>query len=346
MSRQPPQEPMDSLLDALASLDAIGLPLAHYARDGNLITASETFKRTLDQQSLSAKALFIDQKELDRMLSALEAEPMVWHSVLWTGKASLHLSARLAPSSAGSGFLVQLLPGPIINRALLQALPVGLALFDSEGRILLLNEALHSLIGFGIDDLNQANDQAFWDALAERSIAPENTLATLRQAASQPEAGQQYLIELDDAASGYLIIRFFQSDRSTWGALFADGSQGHDQAQGQSLLRRGESFGQPLEFNGLVIHQGRRQVLLQDEPIDLTPTEFELLSYLAQRAGQVVTHGQLIEAMWPPGEGNRHSLFVHINRLRGKLETDVKSPRYIVTRWGVGYTFFPAHRSS
>jgi DNA-binding response OmpR family regulator len=99
-----------------------------------------------------------------------------------------------------------------------------------------------------------------------------------------------------------------------------------------------------MTFNELVIEEDSRQVYLADEPVDLTPTEYELLLYLAQNQGQVLTHNQLIETLWPLGQGSRHSLFVHINRLRAKLEPDPQNPRFIVTRWGVGYTFAPKKR--
>jgi two-component system KDP operon response regulator KdpE len=101
-----------------------------------------------------------------------------------------------------------------------------------------------------------------------------------------------------------------------------------------------------LTFGELVIDESNRQVFLAGEPVHLTPIEHDLLSYLAHHQGQVLTHSQLIEALWPLGKGNRHSLFVHINRLRGKIEPDPENPSYLVTRWGVGYAFLPKRRFS
>ncbi|MFP3853045.1 MAG: response regulator [Anaerolineales bacterium] len=114
----------------------------------------------------------------------------------------------------------------------------------------------------------------------------------------------------------------------------------------RALLRRADRWRQPagtspMEFGNLVIHPERRSASLEGEPLDLTPTEYELLQYLAHHQGQVLTHAQLIEALWPLGQGNRQALFVHINRLRAKIEPDPEAPVYIVTRWGVGYTFRP-----
>jgi two-component system KDP operon response regulator KdpE len=89
--------------------------------------------------------------------------------------------------------------------------------------------------------------------------------------------------------------------------------------------------------SGLQIDYPRRRARANGRPIELTPTEFELLAQLDRHRGQVMTHAQLIEHLWPTGHGNRHRLFVHINRLRAKLEPDPSHPRHLHTRWGTGY---------
>jgi two-component system alkaline phosphatase synthesis response regulator PhoP len=74
--------------------------------------------------------------------------------------------------------------------------------------------------------------------------------------------------------------------------------------------------------------------------LDLTPTEYRLLVYLVENRGRVLTYQQIINHLW---EGNvtkaKKDVFVHISRLRKKIEIDPKNPRYIQTRWGVGYIF-------
>lgn len=97
----------------------------------------------------------------------------------------------------------------------------------------------------------------------------------------------------------------------------------------------------PLGGEGLVIDEDRLQAHRGGEIIRLTPTEYELLAQLARHQQQVLTHEQLISHLWPAGEGNRHRLFVHVNRLRKKIEEDPDNPRYVVTRWGTGYSFLP-----
>jgi DNA-binding response OmpR family regulator len=73
--------------------------------------------------------------------------------------------------------------------------------------------------------------------------------------------------------------------------------------------------------------------------VDLTVTEMDLLTYLARRSRRVVTYDQLIDHLWPDGDGTRHGLSVHISRLRAKIEADPKEPVFIGTKWGIGYVF-------
>jgi PAS domain S-box-containing protein len=76
------------------------------------------------------------------------------------------------------------------------------------------------------------------------------------------------------------------------------------------------------------------------EELKLTPTEYRILTYLVQNRGRVVTYQQIINHLWHDhDQKTRSDLFVHISRLRKKIETDPKKPRYIHTRWGLGYLF-------
>ena len=72
----------------------------------------------------------------------------------------------------------------------------------------------------------------------------------------------------------------------------------------------------------------------------LTPTEYEILKYLALHAGRVITHGQLLRTVWGPNyQGETHYLRVYIGQLRRKIEKNPTQPCYIVTEAGVGYRF-------
>ncbi len=103
--------------------------------------------------------------------------------------------------------------------------------------------------------------------------------------------------------------------------------------------RRGEAR-EPalLDFGRLAIDPRAREVRAEGEVISLTPREFDLLLLLAEHPRQVFTREQLYERLW--GDyGDRHTLTVHIGRLREKIEADPANPAYIVTVWGVGYRF-------
>jgi two-component system, OmpR family, KDP operon response regulator KdpE len=92
------------------------------------------------------------------------------------------------------------------------------------------------------------------------------------------------------------------------------------------------------EHAGLVIDVPSHRVTLGDTPIHLTPTEFKLLARLAQNAGQVVTHRQLLADVWGPEyTEHTHYLRLYMAQLRSKLEADPADPERLLTEPGVGY---------
>lgn len=93
-----------------------------------------------------------------------------------------------------------------------------------------------------------------------------------------------------------------------------------------------------LRVDELEIDLERRQVKVAGQEVHLTPTEYEVLKYLATHAGKVVTHRVLLNAVWGSSyEADAHYLRVFINQLRRKIEPDPSRPRYLVTESGVGY---------
>ena len=111
----------------------------------------------------------------------------------------------------------------------------------------------------------------------------------------------------------------------------------------RAALRRGETpslAGEPIVRGGLVIDRARFRVLRDGEEVRLTPKEFELLSYLAQYPGRVLTHRTILKAIWGPHSGDQpEHLRVLIGSLRKKIEPNPASPRYILTEPWVGYRF-------
>jgi DNA-binding response OmpR family regulator len=81
-------------------------------------------------------------------------------------------------------------------------------------------------------------------------------------------------------------------------------------------------------------------VHLRGEPVHLTPTEFDLLSYLAARPGVAIPRDELLAEVWDwAWNGDPSTVTVHIRRLREKVEDDPADPRRLITIWGVGYRF-------
>jgi DNA-binding response OmpR family regulator len=113
-------------------------------------------------------------------------------------------------------------------------------------------------------------------------------------------------------------------------------------ARVKAVLRRtGRGEAPPaavLDFGRLVIDVRAHEVRVDGEPVSFTAREFELLQLLAESPRQVFTREQLFERLWG-AYGDRHTLTVHIGRLREKIEEDPAHPKYITTVWGVGYRF-------
>jgi two-component system KDP operon response regulator KdpE len=95
----------------------------------------------------------------------------------------------------------------------------------------------------------------------------------------------------------------------------------------------------PIVTSGeLEVDLTRRLVRVAGNEVQLTPTEYDLLRVLVQHAGKVLTHRQLLEAVWGKGYlDEMHLLRVNISNLRRKLEPEPTRPRYIITEPGVGY---------
>lgn len=95
-----------------------------------------------------------------------------------------------------------------------------------------------------------------------------------------------------------------------------------------------------ISAEGLFIDIDKRKVLLDDQRIELSPKEFELLVLMASNPGRNYTRSELLNIIWGYNfEGYEHTVNSHINRLRAKIESDMANPTFILTTWGVGYKF-------
>lgn len=93
-----------------------------------------------------------------------------------------------------------------------------------------------------------------------------------------------------------------------------------------------------FRVGALHVDLAHRQVFVNDTEVHLTPIEYKMLTTLIQHAGKVMTHQQLLRAVWGPNYTTETAyLRVYMGQLRHKLEADPARPRYLVTEPGVGY---------
>jgi two-component system KDP operon response regulator KdpE len=93
-----------------------------------------------------------------------------------------------------------------------------------------------------------------------------------------------------------------------------------------------------IELDALRIDLARREVRIDGALVHLTPTEYRILALLAQHAGRVLTHRQILKEVWGPTYLEQHHYVrVHMAQLRRKIERDPARPKWIVTEPGVGY---------
>lgn len=117
-------------------------------------------------------------------------------------------------------------------------------------------------------------------------------------------------------------------------------------ARVKAILRRTQTTLEPnqaneevvLRFGEVQLFPEKYEVFRGENKVELTPKEFELLHYLAQHQGRVLTRDQLLNAVWNYDFiGDSRIVDVHVSHLREKLEEDTKNPRYIKTVRGLGY---------
>ena len=115
-------------------------------------------------------------------------------------------------------------------------------------------------------------------------------------------------------------------------------------ARVRAVLRRAgderEAAPPPILAGEITIDRERRLVMVGDKAVDLTPTEFDLLVVLARHPGRVFTRLELLDRVQGYAfEGYERTVDAHIKNLRQKIEPDPKTPRYVLTVYGVGYRF-------
>ncbi|WP_346931175.1 response regulator transcription factor [Clostridium sp.] len=110
----------------------------------------------------------------------------------------------------------------------------------------------------------------------------------------------------------------------------------------KAILKRNNSINKNIfEYKSLKLDFDRMLVSIDEKEVSLTATEYKLLELLVKNKGKVITKEVLLEKLWD-NNGNfvdENTLSVNIRRLRKKIERDSKNPQYIITVFGIGYTF-------
>jgi len=97
-----------------------------------------------------------------------------------------------------------------------------------------------------------------------------------------------------------------------------------------------------IEFGDVKIDLVQRSVTRAGQPLRLTPLEYRLLIHLTSHPNRVLTHQQLLRAVWGPSHADdTHYVRIYMGHLRSKLEAEPSQPRHLVTELGVGYRFVP-----
>ena len=93
-----------------------------------------------------------------------------------------------------------------------------------------------------------------------------------------------------------------------------------------------------IQCGDLSVDLSLRRVMIDNQEIKLTPTEYDIMKILAQNAGKVLTHRQLLKAVWGDTYAeDTHYIRVYVGQLRRKIEPNPTQPKYIITESGVGY---------
>jgi len=160
-----------------------------------------------------------------------------------------------------------------------------------------------------------------------RELRQWSNLPVIVLSARSTEASK--IAALDAGADDYLVKPFGSGELS---------------ARVRAQLRRHQQQtpgGAPqIQFGDIRIDLVRRVVERAGEALHLTPIEYKLLTHLASQPDRVITHAQLLKAVWGPGHAeDSHYVRVHMANLRKKVEAQPSMPRHLVTETGIGYRF-------
>lgn len=188
-----------------------------------------------------------------------------------------------------------------------------------------------------VDLLSKNILNLFFLGIGVETLNPQNVVADLRELTSTP------FIVLGNIDTPSFKVSILDAGADDY--LLKDGLDSRELlARVRAQLRRPKNFmDQPVE----IVHSGDltvdligKEVTVGGKSVSLFPTEFRLLSYLAQNLGRPILRRQILQQVWGSGYENSAVLGVYVQLLREKIEEDPKKPRYILNRRGFGY-FMP-----
>jgi two-component system KDP operon response regulator KdpE len=214
-------------------------------------------------------------------------------------------------------------------------------LVDDEPQILRAVSALLQGVGYSVETAATGED-----ALLAAAVKPPD--AVILDLILPDRSGSDVCRELRNWFDAPILVLSVVGDEAEKVAALDAGADdyvtkpfGKDEllARLRAVLRRSLPAGEPIvSFDGLEIDLVKRAVRVADRRVQLTPTEFRILSLLARNPGKLLTHTTILRDVWGPGYGDEtHYLRVYISHVRRKIETDPARPRYIVTEPGAGY---------
>ena len=175
------------------------------------------------------------------------------------------------------------------------------------------------LLDLGLPDLDGASLLAMIRSVSDVPVI----VVSARDEASE-------IVALLDAGADDYLVKPFAADQLD--------------ARIRAVLRRADSVkvSGPVAVGGIVVDERARTAVLDGVPLDLSPKEFDLLYYLAERAGQVVGKRELLAKVWnQPYGGADKTVDVHLSWLRRKLGESAEAPRYLHRVRGVGVKLSP-----
>jgi two-component system, OmpR family, KDP operon response regulator KdpE len=212
---------------------------------------------------------------------------------------------------------------------------------DDEPQILRALSA--NLRGAGYDVATAATGE---DALANAAMKPPD--AVILDLVLPDKSGTEVTRELRQWSSAPVILLSAVGDESDKVAALDAGADdyvtkpfGIDEllARLRAALRRSTASGDPvLEVGELKLDLDKRLASFDGRTLTLTPHEFNLLRYLMQNEGKLLTHPAILREVWGPQyRAESHYLHVYVSQLRRKIEPDPARPRYLLTEPGAGY---------